>query len=184
MLDPFDVFGRGRAGSQPARRLHSTTCMPNIFHAIQADHDRQRNLLARLAETHGDSSARRGQWELLRFELEAHARAEERVLYARLMQSAETREPAAHSVAEHETMRCLVEELDQTDMSSPGWIATFRKLREAVEHHLGEEESSIFDRARELMQPQTLDDLRVAFQRKRAEAEHELAGMPREAAAP
>jgi hemerythrin superfamily protein len=149
--------------------------MPTIFDALKSDHDKQRNLLSRLDETHGNSSDRRALFGLLCDELEAHARAEERVLYSRMVSAAETRDRAAHSIAEHQEMRNRVDELESTDMSSPAWLATFRKLKETVEHHLDEEESSVFDQARALLNDQEVSDLRVDFCRKRDEAEAALA---------
>jgi hypothetical protein len=34
----------------------------------------------------------------------------------------------------------LMEELDETEMSSPAWLATAKKLAEKLHHHLKEEE--------------------------------------------
>ncbi len=52
-----------------------------IFEALRKDHDIQRDLLARLVETHGDSEERDTLYQQVRAELKYHANAEERALY-------------------------------------------------------------------------------------------------------
>ena len=58
-----------------------------------------------------------------------------------------TQEKARHSVAEHHEIDELVEELEDTDFSSPGWLAAARKLHDLVTHHLDEEEQEVFQLA-------------------------------------
>lgn len=48
----------------------------NIFEELRADHDTQRDLVARLIETTGDSDERAEVFEQLSKALEAHAAAE------------------------------------------------------------------------------------------------------------
>ena len=45
----------------------------------------------------------------------------------------------------------LIEELEETDYSSPGWIATAKKLEEKLIHHLDEEEQEVFQMAGKVM---------------------------------
>ena len=54
---------------------------------------------------------------------------------------------ARHGMAEHHEMDELVDELNKIDLSSPSWIAHFRKLRDKVFHHLEDEEHAIFQLA-------------------------------------
>ncbi|MEO2104379.1 MAG: hemerythrin domain-containing protein [Actinomycetota bacterium] len=118
-----------------------------IFEALRESHQTQRTLLDQLVKTHGDSDGRRELFDRLKAELEHHALAEERHFYVPLMEHDLTQEKSRHSVAEHHEMDELVEELESTDMSSPGWIATARTLKERVEHHLDEEEQEVFQMA-------------------------------------
>lgn len=41
----------------------------------------------------------------------------------------------------------LIEELQTTDFSSPGWLATARELHHKIYHHLEDEEKSVFQLA-------------------------------------
>ena len=47
-----------------------------IFEALRKDHDIQRDLLARLIETHGDSDERDSLYKQVKKELHGHAAAE------------------------------------------------------------------------------------------------------------
>jgi hypothetical protein len=45
----------------------------------------------------------------------------------------------------------MMEELDKTEMSSPSWLATAKKLSEKVHHHLKEEETKFFQMAGKIL---------------------------------
>ena len=115
-----------------------------IFEALREDHDKQRTLLGILVKTHGDSEGRNELFEKVKQELQHHASAEERYFYRPLMDDDLTQEKARHSVAEHHEIDELIEKLEETDFSSPGWVAHAKKLQELVEHHLDEEEHQVF----------------------------------------
>lgn len=118
-----------------------------LFEALREDHDTQRTLLGLLIKTHGDSDGREELFEKVKKALISHAAAEERALYIPMMEVDMTQEKARHSVAEHHEIDELVEELEDTDFSSPGWLASARKLHELVTHHLDEEEQEVFQLA-------------------------------------
>ena len=119
----------------------------NIFESLREDHQKQRTLVDILVKTHGDSEGRDEIFKKLKHELEIHANAEERYFYKPLIDSDLTQEKARHSIAEHNEMDELVEELENTDYSSPHWVAVAKKLHERVHHHLDEEEQEVFQLA-------------------------------------
>lgn len=123
----------------------------NIYERLKKDHGKQRGMAAGLAETSGSSAERQRLFAEFRMELEAHAAAEEQTFYAALIASPDGQEKARHSIAEHKTASDLLEELEQTDMSSGGWLQKFKKLKEEVEHHADEEEREVFPLAREIL---------------------------------
>lgn len=121
--------------------------METIFERLRMDHDRHREVLDALRATHGDTSERRALFAELRHEHEAHAAAEERALYARLLGHASTRDKSAHSIEEHETARSGLEELMEMGMSNPNWIRRFEEVAHEIEHHMKEEEHGVFQLA-------------------------------------
>ncbi len=135
-----------------------------IFEALRESHDRQRTLLDLLIKTHGDSDGRDELFKRVRAELEHHAGAEERALYIPMMEHDMTQEKARHSVAEHHEIDELIETLQQTDYSSPAWLATARQLQEMVTHHLDEEEQEVFQLAGRVFDDATKQSLADTYQ--------------------
>ena len=141
----------------------------NIFEALRKDHEIQRDLIKRLLETEGDSDDRKRIFLQLKEELENHAKAEEQHFYVPLMEKDLTQEKARHSVAEHHELDELIEELESTDMSSPGWLATAKTLGERLIHHLDEEEQEVFQMAGKALKEQQKDQLANGYQDKMEE---------------
>ena len=118
----------------------------NIFETLRAEHDKTRTLLDLVSKTHGDSRGRRELFHRLKEELEAHSTAEEVSLYKPLLGS-HAHDKATHATKEHEEARELLEELENMDFSSPGWLTRFDALKESVLHHMDEEEHKVFQQA-------------------------------------
>ncbi|MBO9499160.1 MAG: hemerythrin domain-containing protein [Novosphingobium sp.] len=150
-----------------------------IFDDLIADHQRQRELIAQVMDAPADGEKRGKCFEQLRIELQAHAAAEEETLYATMLADPELREDARHSVAEHKEIDDLLGELVETDLSSPGWIATFKKLCERYLHHIDEEEREMFPAAAKRLTLAEEERLgRVFERRKPRELEHAEAHPP------
>tara|TARA_B100000678_G_scaffold274852_2_gene266272 strand:+ start:148 stop:630 length:483 start_codon:yes stop_codon:yes gene_type:complete len=118
-----------------------------IFKDLKADHDRHRDLLAKIGETQGDSEDRRTLFEKFRVEVSAHAAAEEESLYATMLGKPDLRDDARHSVSEHKEVDDFLGELADMDMSSSGWLTKFKEMRHRYEHHIDEEEEDMFPAA-------------------------------------
>ncbi len=131
----------------------------NVFEELRQDHDVQRGLLDQLAQTSGDDQVRRQGFARLKSELTLHAAAEEKWLYARMMQHDATQEKARHSVAEHHDMDECVEKLEGIDFDSPQWLKTFKDLQHLVTHHLDEEEQEVFQAAGKVLTENQKEDL-------------------------
>lgn len=119
----------------------------NIFEALRQEHEIQRNLVAKLVETHGDTQERKKIFEQLKHELKIHADAEERHFYIPLIKKDLTQEKARHSVAEHHEMDELIEQLEDTEMDASNWLKIAKELEHKIIHHLDEEEQEVFQMA-------------------------------------
>lgn len=142
----------------------------NIYERLIEDHGKQRGMVAGLAKTEGDSAERNRLFGELSKELEAHAAAEEQTFYAELIATADGQDKARHSIAEHKTAADLLKQLGETDMSSSGWLQTFKRLKHEVEHHVDEEEKEVFPLARKLIAEERAVEMASEFEaRKSAE---------------
>jgi hemerythrin superfamily protein len=125
--------------------------MTTIYDRLKSDHDRQRDLLASIASTSGDSAERRKLWKTFYYDIGAHAAAEEEAFYAPLMEDSKGQPKARHSVSEHHEVDEMIQDVHDMDFSSPGWLARFKTMRERYEHHMKEEEAEIFTTARKVL---------------------------------
>ncbi|HQW54243.1 MAG TPA: hemerythrin domain-containing protein [Acinetobacter sp.] len=123
----------------------------NIFEALRQSHELQRSISEQLIQTSGYTEEREQLFEALKNELHAHSVAEDRFLYIPLMFDDVGLDITRHALAEHHEMDELVEKLEETDMSSPSWLATAKQLSETVHHHLEEEEHKFFQQAGKIL---------------------------------
>lgn len=153
--------------------------MPSIYDAIKADHDRHRALLDTIADTTGASDDRKSAWSDFYCDVKAHAAAEEETFYSKLMTKTWGQDTARHSVEEHAQLDELLEELNEADMSSPGWLNRFRTLDHDYRHHIAEEEDEVFTRARETIDEAEIEGYGDRFEARKAE-ERKLVARKRE----
>ena len=138
----------------------------NIFEALRESHDRQRTYAKALIETSGDSPERVEAYKQLKAELQAHETAEERHFYIPLMEFDNGVDLSRHAISEHHEMDEMMEELDETEMSSPAWLATAKKLSDKVHHHLKEEEQKFFQMAGKLLSEKQKEQLAGEYEKE------------------
>ena len=125
--------------------------MATIYEEIREDHEKHRELLNRLAETHGDTEERRNAWNAFYYDVKAHAAAEEETFYSKIMEKPDGQDDARHSVSEHKEMDDIMEELNSMGFDNPGWLTRFKTLKHDYEHHMEEEENEVFARAKKVV---------------------------------
>ena len=138
--------------------------MTTIFEALRESHDVQRELAEKLVQTSGDTPERRELFDLLKNELFAHAVAEDRYFYIPLMMTDSGLNITRHALAEHHEMDEILEQLTETEFSSPGWLAIAKKLSDTVHHHLEEEEHGFFQQAGKILDDKQKESLAKKYQ--------------------
>jgi len=146
----------------------------NIFESIRADHDRHRNLLERLVKTSGASKERSQLYKEIKAELKVHADVEERHFYVPLINVDMTQNHARHGVHEHHEIDELIAKLDECDQDTGAWLVHAKSLQEQVEHHLEDEERTIFQLAGKVLSDEQKEQLATAYRNERDKdlAEH------------
>ena len=147
--------------------------MSTIYQTLKEDHNRHRKLLAAIAETQGDSEERRKAWDEFYHDVSAHAAAEEETFYSKLISKTWGQDAARHSVHEHKELDDLMDELNEMDMSSPGWLNKFHTLEHDYLHHIDEEEEEVFGRAKQEIDDAEIEDFGARFLRRKTK-EREL----------
>lgn len=100
--------------------------------------------------------------------IEAHGRAEERTLYAALIDGApedddSLRDQILESQEEHHLPELIAPELESISLSDPRWKAKFTVLKEGVEHHIEEEERNIGKKWKKLLDADQRIELRISY---------------------
>ncbi len=145
----------------------------DIFEKIEHDHKKQRELMNGILNENTSVSERQQLFDEFRVEFRAHAAAEEESFYAPMLENSETTDQSRHSVAEHHDAIELLEELEKLNVSDDEWLSTFKKLADENEHHMEEEESSVFDAVRKEMKDTEIENMLGVFEdRKSQELEH------------
>lgn len=116
----------------------------NIYEVLRESHQAQRQLCKELLASEPEVNARKQLFKSLKVELEAHAAAEERFLYAPMMMDDAGLSISRHALAEHHEMEELMQELTTNDPTVQGWLTRAKVLCDKVNHHLDEEEKAFF----------------------------------------
>jgi len=151
-----------------AQHDHEMSQPEDAIAMLKEDHRRVRDLFQEY-EAATDQHAKRDIAEEAFVELETHAQLEEHVFYPAVNE--ETDEGPAlvkESLAEHQTMKHLIQELRQMGPNHQAFDAKFHQLIRNVEHHIAEEESEMFPLA-EVELEEELDELREEMQELKQE---------------
>ncbi len=129
----------------------------DIYADLKADHKEIKALCTKIrSNREGDALHVVRDFSALKALVTAHARTEERVFYETLMQYTEGAE--AHdddlkhflfeAYEEHHVADQLIQEISSLDPSDPRWMAKVSVLSEVLNHHIEEEESDLFKKAK------------------------------------
>jgi hemerythrin-like domain-containing protein len=130
----------------------------DAFELLKNDHAKVSTLFDRI-EPATDATTRQQLFAQLKQELDLHAHIEETVLYPVLKGMAETRDITEEGYEEHQEVKDLLAELEETPADSEEWSDMIMELRENVEHHVEEEEGEMFTKAREVLSEQQINDI-------------------------
>lgn len=132
----------------------------NVLEVLKDDHATVDRLFANILSTaSNDKSQRQKLFESLKTALIAHAHAEEQVFYPPLREKQQSHDIVEEGIEEHHQVEAMLRKMQSIPMDSDDWIDAVQKLKEDVQHHVREEESEIFPKARQLLGDQTLDGM-------------------------
>jgi hemerythrin-like domain-containing protein len=132
----------------------------NAFQLLKEDHQKVDSLFQQLEST--TERAEKTRTELfakLKEELDIHTKIEESIFYPSIKQAAETREIVLEGFEEHHVVKMLLNELDSLPVDTEQWTAKLKVLQENVEHHVEEEEEEMFQKARQVLSEEEINDL-------------------------
>jgi hemerythrin-like domain-containing protein len=80
--------------------------------------------------------------------LKVHTRIEEEIFYPAVRKAIKDQDLMNEAEVEHDSAKVLIRQLERMKPSDPKFAATFMVLGEYVNHHVKEEESEMFPKAR------------------------------------
>jgi iron-sulfur cluster repair protein YtfE (RIC family) len=141
-----------------------------IFTLLEEDHKKVKELLERLEST--TERAAKTRTEVLakvEQELAIHMEIEERILYPALREKEKTHEIALEAYAEHEAATDVLKKLKTIPADSEMWKAWLMVLKENIEHHIEEEQTEMFPKARKLFEREELQAMAKRAEDMKAE---------------
>lgn len=118
--------------------------MSDLYEALRESHDIQRELAATMSDGRHSGEDRKQAFLDLAIELEAHAAAEERFLYAPMLMDDEGLSSSRHALAEHHELEEMANKMRGVDPTGDEFAEMADKLAHEVVHHLDEEEHGFF----------------------------------------
>jgi hemerythrin superfamily protein len=142
----------------------------NAIQLLEADHQRVKDLFEQFRSA-GERAHKKKQGlaEQVFTELRVHTRLEEEVFYPAVReQDGDLSGTIAESLEEHHVVDVLMEELQGLSPEEEPYEAKFTVLMENVEHHIEEEESELFPKAKKRLGKE-LDQLGQAMADRKEE---------------
>lgn len=87
----------------------------------------------------------------IKAETDPHMAGEEKLFYSELEKKEELRELVNHALEEHDEARSIMSKLESMKEGDKNWSSKIKELKESIEHHVEEEESKVFEEARQVL---------------------------------
>ncbi|MFG6203313.1 hemerythrin domain-containing protein [Pseudomonas retamae] len=151
----------------------------NAIDLLKADHEKVKDILSQLSESTERALKKRAELlAKLEMEVSIHTRLEEEILYPAFKEAGSKEEDVMYYEAkeEHRTVDSLVlPDLKETDPGTPEFAGRVKVVKELLEHHIEEEESEMFPKAKQILGKAKLDELGAQMEAMKASYKKEMA---------
>jgi hypothetical protein len=127
----------------------------DIYAYIKRDHLKVADLMQQLLDIRLAAFHRR-LFDQIKTELLLHTEAEERTFYRAIevaTRERATEDDMVHAFDDHAEIRNLVQDLTDLSENDEMWMVKFGELKHAVEHHVNDEETNLWKKARMVLSP-------------------------------
>jgi hemerythrin superfamily protein len=168
-------FAAGTKGLRQARRLHVKTATAhagnlndslkkgvtamNIIEMLKQDHQEAAAMMDQIeAAGEGDPSVMT-MFNQLKQALTLHTQIEEQIFYPALQSNDQTEDQISESFEEHQEVKDMLAEMSGLQAGNDEFMGMMSDLRDAVEHHVEEEEDELFPKAQEILGDSRLQEM-------------------------
>ncbi len=143
----------------------------DIFDLLTSDHEKVKKILEQMEQTSARAGKRReALLDHLNENLLPHLYAEEQFFYQILLDETPDKDIVYQALEEHRVAKAVLLDLEAVPSDDPRWLARCKVLKELVEHHIEEEEGTVFDLARDLMDQDGAIEVAKRFKELKKEA--------------
>ncbi len=135
---------------------------------LHQEHEKVKSTLEQLTMSAGGGSQRQQLFNMLKQDLTPHLIGEEKYFYPALQQKPDAKMDALEAIEEHHAAELFLDELDKTPIQEDRWTAKCMVLKDLVEHHVQEEESKVFEKARKDLSEDQMQDIMQNFQKEKS----------------
>ncbi|HJR56025.1 MAG TPA: hemerythrin domain-containing protein [Rhizomicrobium sp.] len=138
----------------------------DILATLHKEHDEVQALLGKLVDSES-APERRGLLQQIKEALVPHAKAEEKVVYDRVLalKGKKSKVDAHEGYFEHEAADRMLANLGKIEkLASPEFTAAAKVLKELIAHHVGEEERDIWSDVRENFSLEQREKMHAEFE--------------------
>jgi hemerythrin superfamily protein len=167
-------IGSGAHGSAalttPARALQCGRPM-NAIALLKMDHRAVEELFDKIEQLSGKSRGKKSLVEKIVRELSIHTAIEEQIFYPEVRKGLpDATGQVFDSLEEHNVIKWLLNAVESAKIDDERFDAKLKVLRDAVLHHVDEEENELFPRVREAFGTSRLNELGASLERAKKEA--------------
>jgi hemerythrin-like domain-containing protein len=128
--------------------------METIYDVLKEEHDQMVNLLQQSLSDNSKIT-----FFKIKLKADPHMKGEEQFFYPLLEEIGELRELINHAYEEHNEAKKLICEMEDMDEREENWSAKFSELKQSIVHHIEEEESNVFKRARNILSQEKVQEI-------------------------
>ena len=148
----------------------------NIYEYLKKDHQTADALIEKVVANKNEEQ-REELYNKISHELAVHSEAEEETFYKAIVKNGdeEAKKEERHYVKEHDEIREHLKKLDAMDVHDESWMSLFHELKKSVDHHVREEESKTFDRAKKIISESEAEELAKkmdAYKKNKTSSQH------------
>lgn len=146
----------------------------DVFELIKEAHRKVETLFTEIESTDGSKKLDQYFNQLYK-ELNVHAQAEELTFYPTMRDHEDLKELVNEAEEEHTEVKVMLEQIKSLDATSSEFKAKISELKDAVQHHVQEEENEVFPKVRQSVNDEELKQLATEFQEAQRKLQEEMA---------
>jgi len=128
--------------------------MDTIYDILKVEHDQVSDLLQQASR-----DGLKVTFFKIKLKADPHMMGEEKFFYPVLEEIEDLRELVSHAYEKHNEAKTLIFEMEGMDERNENWTAKISELKQSIERHIEEEESELFEKARNVLSQERAEEI-------------------------